>query len=85
MMDEKQKAFLFGMRGILKKSKSPVGGGMNDLKLIPMDKMQEMLYKYAVKFNHTGSIGVSTRKDGLISVYSNKGKMLFNDMYEEVV
>jgi len=23
MMDEKQKAFLFGMRGILKKSKSP--------------------------------------------------------------
>ena len=57
---------------------------MNDLKLIPNEKIQEMLYKYEVKFNHTGPIGVSTRKDGLISVYSNKGKMLFNDAYEEV-
>ena len=58
---------------------------MNDIKRIPEDKMQEMLYKYCIKFNHMGSIGVSTRKDGLISVFSNKGKMLFNDAYEEVI
>lgn len=57
---------------------------MRDLKTISDENMQRMLDIYAKKFNHSGSIGVSTRKDGLISVYSNKGKLLFNDNFEEV-
>ena len=57
---------------------------VKDLRTISDQDMNRMLELYSIKFNHSGSIGVSTRKDGLISVYSNKGKMLFNDNFEEV-
>lgn len=57
---------------------------MNDLKQISEEDMNRMLSMYEQRYNYSGSIGVSVRKDGLISVYSNRGKILFNDKFEEV-
>lgn len=52
---------------------------------IPDDTINKMLFKYEQKFKYNGGIAVSTRKDGLVSVYSNKGKMLFDDQGNEVL
>jgi hypothetical protein len=45
----------------------------------------KMLFKYEKKFQYFGPIGMSTRKDGLVSVFSNRGKMLFDDQGNEVL
>lgn len=57
---------------------------ITSLNQIPDSTLDIMLLKYRQKFNYLGGIGMSTRKDGLVSVYSNKGKMLFDDQGNEV-
>ena len=59
---------------------------MDDLKRISDADMNKMLSIYEDRYNYGGSVCVSTRKDGLISVYGGRNpKMLFDDRYEEVV
>jgi uncharacterized protein YfaA (DUF2138 family) len=58
------------------------------IKIISLSQLSDeiidkMLFEYEQKFKHTGSISMSTRKDGLVSVFSNKGKMLFDDQGNE--
>ena len=57
---------------------------ITDLKSISDQDMAKMLDIYSKKFNYSGGICVSTRKDGLVSVYSNHGKILFRENAEEV-